>query len=395
MAESLGFHPDHIELAQRAALLHDIGHGPFSHVSEKALQRYTAPDSLPSGWRLEKIHEMITGEMITRRPEIIELLGKVDCDKVVKLLGEGYGPPALRSIVSGPLDADKQDYLLRDSRFCGVEYGHFDIHQLHRSLVLRGSAGEEQLMIDPDGIHAVEQFVMAKYYLTANVYRHRVRLITDQMIVRAIMLGIDKDQNEELRHLYTFDKSEQFLNNYVQWDDARFLSTFSDPGRARRCAEMLAQLRERRLLKRVFQAKAPEFKEQFREPLMGLARREQDSLRIAIEGAIADLLSQRLQQAIDPDFVIVHSFNIKSVRETSRNEEAGILVATAPEPRHFTDESALFRSISEGYVEQFVEVYAPVSWLHEQKNRIRRENRDAIKDRIEACCRTAAEGGSK
>src|SRR5205809_90122 len=82
----------------------------------------------------------------------------------------GDGQPALRSIVSGPLDADKQDYLLRDSLFCGVQYGVFDIYQLHRSLTVYGPKDEKELMIEPDGLHAVEQFVLAKYYLTTNVY---------------------------------------------------------------------------------------------------------------------------------------------------------------------------------------------------------------------------------
>ena len=55
----------------------------------------------------------------------------------------------------------------------GSEYGVFDIHQLHRSLVLDGPENEKEMMIDPDGVHAVEQYVLAKYYLTTNVYRHQ------------------------------------------------------------------------------------------------------------------------------------------------------------------------------------------------------------------------------
>jgi HD superfamily phosphohydrolase len=392
MARSLGFDEDRIALVQNAAVLHDIGHGPFSHVSERALQRYTDTAKLAAGVKLEKIHEAITARMIREREEIVAILGTSTCEKIIKLLGEGYGLPALRSIVSGPLDADKQDYLLRDSHFCGVEYGLFDIHQLHRSLVLRGAEGEEELMIDPDGIHAVEQFVMAKYYLTANVYRHRVRLITDQMIVRAIVLGIDKDGIEELHRLYAFEDSDGFLANYSAWDDARFLGTFGAPDQSTRCAAVLRRLRERRLLKQVFKARTPELRAEAREILIALPRRSHDGLRVAIETAVAEELASRTKKSIDPDLVIVHTFDIKSVRETSRNEEAGILVSTDPEPRSFTDESALFRSINEGYVEQFVEVYAPVDWAPEEKNKIRRESREVIKDLIESRCLDAAKG---
>jgi HD superfamily phosphohydrolase len=258
--------------------------------------------------------------------------------------------------------------------------------------VLRGAEGEEELMIDPDGIHAVEQFVMAKYYLTANVYRHRVRLITDQMIVRAIVLGIDKDGIEELSRLYAVEDSDEFLANYSAWDDARFLGTFGAPDQSTRCAAVLRRLRERRLLKQVFKARTPELRAEAREILMALPRRSHDGLRVAIETAAAEELARRTKKAIDPDLVIVHTFDIKSVRETSRNDEAGILVSTDPEPRSFTDESALFRSINEGYVEQFVEVYAPVDWAPDEKNKIRRESREVIKDVIESRCLEAAKG---
>lgn len=89
-----------------------------------------------------------------------------------------------------------------------------------------GPKDENELMIDPDGLHAVEQFVLAKYYLTTNVYRHRVRLITDQMIVRAIMLGIEEDEIKELARLYAFNAPPAFVANYLQWDDARFMIEF-------------------------------------------------------------------------------------------------------------------------------------------------------------------------
>jgi HD superfamily phosphohydrolase len=126
------------------------------------------------------------------------------------LLSTGAGDPVLRSIVSGPIDSDKQDYLLRDSLFAGVNYGIFDIHQLQRSLVCHAIGGQKEMLIRPDGVHAIEQFVMAKYYLTTMVYRHKVRLITDQMIVRAIALGIEKEDNKKLTQLYEFRQTPKF-----------------------------------------------------------------------------------------------------------------------------------------------------------------------------------------
>ena len=193
MAEQLGLDQDEIRLVRIAALLHDLGHGPFSHVSENLLDRYADRETLPLDQKKEKIHELVTGYWILNAPDIVDILGRDMCKQVARLLAKGHGQPALHSIVSGPLDADKQDYLLRDSRFCGVEYGVFDIHQLHRSLLLLGPDEDKELMIASDGVHAVEQYVLAKYYLTTTVYGHRVRLITDQMIVRALVLGIEED----------------------------------------------------------------------------------------------------------------------------------------------------------------------------------------------------------
>ncbi|OAI51135.1 hypothetical protein AYO44_17290 [Planctomycetaceae bacterium SCGC AG-212-F19] len=376
--------------------MHDIGHGPFSHVSEHVLERYADRTKLPANQKKEKIHEVITAHMIRTDTEIVRILGADQCDQVARLLSEGHGRPALKSIVSGPLDADKQDYLLRDSHFCGVEYGLFDIRQMHRSLVLVGSKDEEELMIDPDGIHAVEQFVLAKYFLTTNVYRHKVRLITDQMIVRAIVLGIEKDENEQLRKLYHFADPSCFVENYLAWDDARFMCTFGEAGKSSRCSDVLGRLRDRRLLKRVFVERPKAFPEEVRDTLTTISRRERDSLRRAIEKSIAEELASQTRQTIDPDLVIVHAFDIKSVRETSRNEEEGILVDTSPVPKQFIDESTLFASINEGYVDRFVEVYAPVAWdTAADKKRIRRRSYEPIKNLIENHCKDSIKGATK
>lgn len=142
------------------------------------------------------------------------------------MLAQGYDEPLFRSIVSGPLDADKQDYLLRDSYFCGVKYGVFDLQQLHRELVvvLDPADGRKQLMVSADGVHALEQFVLAKYYLTAQVYSHRVRLVTDQMVVRAITLGIEEDKIPLLRELYSYDGEARFVENYYKMGRRSFFA---------------------------------------------------------------------------------------------------------------------------------------------------------------------------
>ena len=108
------------------------------------------------------------------------------------------------------MDADKQDYLLRDSYFCGVKYGIYDIERLIDTMDVQRDMDERVLAISADGVHTLEQFVLAKYYMTTQVYRHKIRLITDSMIIRAIELGITEDKIDYLRQLYTFDGSREF-----------------------------------------------------------------------------------------------------------------------------------------------------------------------------------------
>ncbi len=374
LSRQLGLDEDETTLVRLAALLHDLGHGPFSHVSENLLERYADRSKLAEGQKKEKIHELVTAHLIQFDQEIRRILGEDTCREIVDLLSIGHGQPALRSIVSGPLDADKQDYLLRDSLFCGVEYGVFDIHQLHRSLVLDGPDHEKELMIDADGIHAVEQYVLAKYYLTTNVYRHKVRLITDQMLIRAIVLGIEEDHLDPLRAIYAFDGTPEFYDRYATWNDARLVAAFCGASHAdTHCGRILDRLQSRRLFKRVFQERIQRFDGlDVRSKLLAIGGQAKDEADRAtshklgkeIESKLARILTDQFQEhqseEVDRMDVILNVFDIQSVRATSRNDESGILVATRGAPVFFQNESALFASINESYTEGFVEVYAPV-----------------------------------
>ena len=358
-------------LLRLSALLHDIGHGPFSHISEDILEIYSDKSESDNAY---KIHESITADIIKEDKELSRHIGQSERDKIIKVLGSGYGDPMLHSIVSGPLDADKQDYLLRDSYFCGVKYGVFDLSQLHRELrVLEDEIEGKYLMISKDGVHAVEQFVLAKYYIANQVYRHRVRLITDQMLIRAITRGIDHDKIESLQSLYTYRSDPKYLEEYLRWDDSKFMVTLTDDKfRGKECHDLLTRLKNRNLFKRIYQKQIKELPETCRLSLSGISKPENKALRTRLESylwePVCKLVYEKCSGKItcspnNSNYLIVHDYKIKSVREMSRNDEAQIPVDKGVKgPSTFEEESTLFKSINEKLHQAFVEIYAPVSY---------------------------------
>ena len=166
-----------------------LGTGPFSHVSEHLLDKY-APTDADTGQNLEKIHEKITVDIIQTDPKISEILDK-DLDFVVEIIeGSKKIRDWHRDIVSSELDADKMDYLLRDSYFAGVKYGQYDLEKLIESCLIVDRR-ETPLAISSKGIYALEQLLLARYHMTQQVYWHRVSLISNEMIIRGITLAID------------------------------------------------------------------------------------------------------------------------------------------------------------------------------------------------------------
>lgn len=397
VCKAVGINRDDTEIVRLAALLHDLGHGPFSHVSEYCLERFCQQNDIR---RTKKIHELITCDIIQMYPDICKIIARNEREQIVKLLQHKLGEPDLESIISGPLDADKQDYLLRDSYFCGVKYGVFDLHQLHRTLCRRDSNdGSKYLMVDKDGVHTLEQYILAKYYLTTQVYCHRVRMICDQMLIRAITLGIEEDNIDELLSIFAYDCSDKFVNNYIRWDDARFLLIFTDKKyRGKYLHDVLTRLKERGLLKRVFDSpiNVTEFDAVVRDALSGMAKGNYKNKKEEMERLVAEAItsSLKLKNPVDPNLVICHSYLIKSVKEQSQNDVTSIQVDKRPNPVPLEDESILFKSIDERLNDAFVEVYAPVQYDRpNERRRVLDKLRTPISEAIKRAC--AQKGGEK
>lgn len=151
-------------LVRAAALLHDIGHPPFSHSAEELFE--------------EPIHhEEMTCRLIAADEigAIFARLGDgIDGDEVSRILTapRDARERLLSHIVAGELDVDKMDYLLRDSLYCGVQYGSYDLDRLlHTMLPIEDPAtGDWGLGVEEGGVHALEALVMARYYMFTQVY---------------------------------------------------------------------------------------------------------------------------------------------------------------------------------------------------------------------------------
>ncbi|MBI2473523.1 HD domain-containing protein [Candidatus Uhrbacteria bacterium] len=191
-----------------AGLLHDIGHGPFSHASEVIFPSLT---SLPLDWSWwyempvsrQAVHEDYSVLLIQTLAQE-HLLEQTMAQDICSLIHSGVQPSSalrtiekkipslqkvLKGLISGEVDCDRMDYLLRDGYYCGVAYGQYDIDWLISSMGVQEYRGELVFTLSENGVRAFEDFLLARYHMIDQVYCHKTKMGLTHYLEQAILLG--------------------------------------------------------------------------------------------------------------------------------------------------------------------------------------------------------------
>ncbi|MGG4132241.1 HD domain-containing protein [Paenibacillus illinoisensis] len=198
-----------------AALLHDLGHGPFSHSIEEAF---------------DMNHEDWTCRIILGDTEVGAILRRVAPDfpeKVASVIQKTYEKPIVVNLVTSPLDADRMDYLLRDAYFTGVNYGTIDLDRILR--MLRPYHG--RIVVKESGMHAVEDYLMSRYQMYWQIYFHPVTR-SSEIILRQIFKRAKELVKQGFQFRFMLEPLPQLfdgvlsVDEYLQLDEALIQTTF-------------------------------------------------------------------------------------------------------------------------------------------------------------------------
>jgi HD superfamily phosphohydrolase len=223
---------DKIQEIRLAALLHDVGHGPFSHLFEEVLQA-----------KKKTSHEEI-GEKIILHSEIGDILSAAGFDKklITKLAFGDSKYRFVNEIISGSLSADMMDYLQRDGYFTGAEHAKID----HKRIIQSLDVYKNKLALDRSALYSFESMILSRYQMFKAVYFHKTVRSAEVMMLEALRLADDEANFTSLN-----------LDDYVKLTDefviSQILSLPEYTQELRRAKKIATDYQNRRLLKCVYE----------------------------------------------------------------------------------------------------------------------------------------------
>lgn len=270
---------DERAVALCAALLHDVGHGPFSHMFEKIF---------------DSDHEHFTQQIILGDTEIHQVLLQVDANfpqQVADVISHEYENKLIVDLISSQIDADRMDYLQRDAYYTGVNYGQFDMERILR--LMREKDG--RLVIKESGIHDIEDYILGRYQMFWQVYYHGVSRGVEALITKLFQRAKElyhHDYQFSIKpdYLIPFFKNEVTLADYLALDEVVMQYYFmiwqneSDT--------ILSDLSRRYLTRQLFKFKTYQTKS------------ERQTLALPDDSIVQQLTALFLQVGIDPKYYL-------------------------------------------------------------------------------------------
>ena len=311
-AKGIEITKDEAEAVEAAILMHDLGHGPFSHVLEEVIV---------TGISHEEISLMLMNRMN------IEMGGKLDL--AIKIFKDEYSKRFLHQLVSGQLDVDRLDYLRRDSFYTGVVEGNIGSARIIKMLDVK----DDHLVIESKGIYSIENFLTARRLMYWQVYLHKTSVSCEQMLIKTLLRAKDLAQkgvelfcSPALKYfLYndisksSFLSEEQCLEHFVNLDDSdvwcalKVWSSHSD--------KILSRLSSDIINRRIFKVEITD-KQISEEKIASLQKRIATAMNITLDEAdyfftIHSIEKNMYDEKDDSIDIIYKDGTIKNIAEAS------------------------------------------------------------------------------
>tara|TARA_B110000008_G_scaffold99396_1_gene102201 strand:- start:8788 stop:10104 length:1317 start_codon:yes stop_codon:yes gene_type:complete len=350
MSDSISLDPHEKSTVQVAGMLHDVGHGPYSHTLEHILHERGGLDhmSITEGIILGEYDVLREGEEKSVRnrrsiPEILESFDIVPKEVAGLIRGPGAGGTernllqwtegkqdfvsqdnTLSHLVHGPIDCDQMDYLLRDSHFTGVKHGIIDHHRLIECLERHSG----DIAVEEGGLPALEGMLMARGLMYSAVYFHRVTRVTEIMLSRAVERSMDKlpDSVDLQRRV-----------------DAEIWDALYNAGDYAK--DMIRRLKYRQLLKVATSRRRQDLTDEIIERLVDLASNSEK--RIEFENEIAN------RAGIEEGYVAIDVPSVKLLLSEPRMSQVDIrIIGDDKKTRWFRDHTPIAEALRKRQVSQ-------------------------------------------